>query len=208
MPSADARRKRRHRFSAERSSAPSPAGRSAATQPPPPASEVQRGVVKWFNGAKGYGFIRCQDGSEVFVHESAVILGSSDLTLAKGREVEFELRLGSRGRQAYSVVVLRDVAMPEEGDAVSASAQATPQAGQARPRQPQAAVQPMPRTDSSPGDTIAAAAAAVAEPEPAVVPAAPREPLVDYSKRMPAAWSRRSNTFVYTYTIYGRRGNQ
>jgi hypothetical protein len=66
----------------------------------------------------------------------------------------------------------------------------------------------MPRTDSSPGDTIVAAAAAVAEAEPAVVPATPREPLVDYSKRMPAAWSRRSNTFVYTYTIYGRRGNQ
>ncbi len=63
-------------------------------------------MIKWFNHGKSYGFIHCEDGSEVFVHESAVILGSSELTLAKGRQVEFEVRDTPKGQQAFSVVVV------------------------------------------------------------------------------------------------------
>mgnify|MGYP005849692619 CR=1 FL=1 len=67
---------------------------------------LECGEVKWFSQKKGYGFIQCPDGSEVFVHESAVILGSNDLPLARGRHVEFEVRTTPRGKQAFSVVVL------------------------------------------------------------------------------------------------------
>lgn len=102
------RRSRRRRRSRPRSLV-----RAVAAPEPTSAPEVQRGVVKWFNRSKGYGFIHCQDGSEVFVHESAVILGTNNLPLAKGRAVEFELREGPRGNQAYSVVVLGDAAKTE-----------------------------------------------------------------------------------------------
>lgn len=107
VPQTDARRGRRRR---SRSSRPS----DSDGQPNPgPSGNVQRGVIKWFNRGKGYGFIRCQDGTDVFVHESAAILGTNDAPLAKGREVEFELRQTSRGSQAFSVVVLGESAAAE-----------------------------------------------------------------------------------------------
>lgn len=63
------------------------------------------GVVKWFNDAKGYGFIEREGGEDVFVHYSA-ILGDGFKTLAEGQQVEFELTDTPRGPQASAVVRL------------------------------------------------------------------------------------------------------
>lgn len=61
------------------------------------------GTVKWFNEAKGYGFISPADGSkDVFVHFSA-IQGDGFKTLAEGQSVEFEVEDGPKGPQASNV---------------------------------------------------------------------------------------------------------
>jgi CspA family cold shock protein len=61
------------------------------------------GTVKWFNEAKGFGFIAPSDGSaDVFVHFSA-IQGDGFKTLAEGQTVEFELEQGPKGLQAAKV---------------------------------------------------------------------------------------------------------
>ena len=61
------------------------------------------GRVKWFNDAKGYGFIEQPDGGEdVFVHFSAITMDGFK-TLAEGEEVEFELRQTDKGLQAANV---------------------------------------------------------------------------------------------------------
>jgi len=66
----------------------------------------ERGIVKWFNEQKGYGFItRDNGGSEVFVHFSAV-QGNGYRTLEEGQEVEFEVTQGHKGLQAREVVKL------------------------------------------------------------------------------------------------------
>lgn len=64
-----------------------------------------RGKVKWFNDAKGYGFIEQEGGDDVFVHFSA-IQSDGFKTLAEGQEVEFELLSGDRGTHAGNVVKL------------------------------------------------------------------------------------------------------
>ncbi len=63
---------------------------------------MARGKVKWFNDAKGYGFIEQEDGEDVFVHFS-VILMDGFKTLAEGQEVEFEIELGNKGLHAANV---------------------------------------------------------------------------------------------------------
>ncbi len=63
----------------------------------------ERGLVKWFNAAKGYGFIQRSSGEDVFVHYSA-IQTSGYRTLDNGAEVEFELKEGPKGLQAENVV--------------------------------------------------------------------------------------------------------
>jgi CspA family cold shock protein len=63
------------------------------------------GTVKWFNDAKGFGFITPSDGSkDVFVHFSA-ITGDGFKTLAEGANVEFEVEQGPKGPQAQNVRV-------------------------------------------------------------------------------------------------------
>ena len=62
-----------------------------------------KGTVKWFNDAKGYGFITQTSGDDVFVHFSA-ILGDGFRTLAEGEEVEFDLQQTDRGLQAAKVI--------------------------------------------------------------------------------------------------------
>jgi cold shock protein len=63
----------------------------------------ERGVVKWFNGAKGYGFIQRSSGEDVFVHFSA-IQDSGYRTLNEGEAVEFECQQGPKGLSAANVV--------------------------------------------------------------------------------------------------------
>ena len=60
------------------------------------------GKVKWFNNAKGYGFIERDGGSDVFVHFSAV-QGNGFRTLEEGQAVEFEIVDGPKGPQAGNV---------------------------------------------------------------------------------------------------------
>ena len=64
-----------------------------------------RGVVKWFNDSKGFGFITSPSGEDVFVHYSA-ITGEGFKTLAEGQEVEFEMQTGPKGLQAQNVTKL------------------------------------------------------------------------------------------------------
>jgi len=58
--------------------------------------------VKWFNDAKGYGFIAREDGPDVFVHYTA-IQGEGFKSLAEGQQVEFEIVEGPKGLQASNV---------------------------------------------------------------------------------------------------------
>ena len=63
---------------------------------------MSKGTVKWFNDAKGYGFISHSEGEDVFVHFSAIV-GDGFRTLSEGDQVEFELAQGDRGAQAANV---------------------------------------------------------------------------------------------------------
>jgi CspA family cold shock protein len=64
---------------------------------------VNTGTVKWFNDAKGFGFITPSDGSkDVFVHHSAV-QGSGFKSLTEGQQVKFELEQGPKGPSATNV---------------------------------------------------------------------------------------------------------
>ncbi len=60
------------------------------------------GKVKWFNNAKGYGFIEQPGESDIFVHYSA-IQGDGFKTLEQGQDVEFEVTQGPKGPQAENV---------------------------------------------------------------------------------------------------------
>jgi len=64
---------------------------------------MANGKVKWFNNAKGYGFIEKEDGGDVFVHYSA-IQGEGYKTLNEGEKVEFEISQGEKGPQAVNVL--------------------------------------------------------------------------------------------------------
>ena len=64
---------------------------------------TMKGKVKWFNAAKGYGFIGREDGTDVFVHYSA-IQDEGYKSLQENDEVEFEIEQGPKGPQAARVV--------------------------------------------------------------------------------------------------------
>jgi CspA family cold shock protein len=68
------------------------------------------GKVKWFQNAKGYGFIERNDGPDVFVHYTAII-GEGYKTLSEDDVVEFEIVQGTKGPQAANVVV-RSITLP------------------------------------------------------------------------------------------------
>lgn len=63
------------------------------------------GEVKWFNNTKGYGFIRKEDGSDIFVHFSAIQCDGYK-TLEQGQRVSFEVGSGPKGPQAEKVAKL------------------------------------------------------------------------------------------------------
>ena len=62
-----------------------------------------KGTVKWFNNAKGFGFIGRDDGPDVFVHYSALV-AEGYKSLQEGDNVEFEIVEGQKGPQAANVV--------------------------------------------------------------------------------------------------------
>jgi CspA family cold shock protein len=66
---------------------------------------MPKGRIKWFNDAKGYGFIETSDGEDVFVHFSSISMDGFK-TLAEGQEVEFEVRQTEKGLQAANVVTV------------------------------------------------------------------------------------------------------
>ena len=63
---------------------------------------MTQGTVKWFNDAKGYGFITPEDGKDVFVHHSS-IQGEGYKSLQEGQKVEFDIEKGPKGDQATNV---------------------------------------------------------------------------------------------------------
>ena len=63
---------------------------------------MEKGTVKWFNGAKGYGFISRNGGEDVFVHFKA-IAGEGYKTLNEGDKVQFDVEKGPKGLQAANV---------------------------------------------------------------------------------------------------------
>ena len=69
----------------------------------------EKGTVKWFNAAKGYGFIQRSSGDDVFVHFSA-IQANGYRTLDEGSEVEFEVKQGPKGVQVENVARVRTYA--------------------------------------------------------------------------------------------------
>jgi CxxC-x17-CxxC domain-containing protein len=76
--------------------------RGHEARPAPSGGAHGQGTVKWFNEAKGFGFIQDDSGGELFVHFSAV-RGDGFRTLAEGQRVEFDVVMGPKGRQAANV---------------------------------------------------------------------------------------------------------
>jgi CspA family cold shock protein len=79
---------------------------------------INNGTVKWFNEAKGYGFIKREDGPDLFVHYTN-IAGSGFRTLKEEDRVEFEVSEGPKGLQAINVskidaaIAVEDIAVEE-----------------------------------------------------------------------------------------------
>ncbi len=63
---------------------------------------MAKGVVKWFNDSKGFGFIEQENGEDVFVHFSSIV-GDGFKTLKEGQEVSFDVVQGNKGLQAANV---------------------------------------------------------------------------------------------------------
>ena len=67
---------------------------------------MPQGKVKWFNDAKGFGFIAQDEGKDVFVHHTAIV-AEGFRSLAEGDDVEFEITNGPKGLAATNVRKLR-----------------------------------------------------------------------------------------------------
>jgi len=84
-------------------------------------SGTTKGVVKWFNNAKGFGFIQHTDGKDVFVHYS-VIVQDGYKSLKDGEEVEYEIKAGAKGYSATRVSRVGGAASAENSSTASAEA--------------------------------------------------------------------------------------
>jgi len=62
---------------------------------------MTKGKVKWYNASKGYGFIKAEDGKDIFVHRTG--LDSSNTRLEPEQDVEFETKAGEKGLVAFNV---------------------------------------------------------------------------------------------------------
>ena len=75
----------------------------------------ETGQVKWFSAPKGYGFITRSDGQDIFVHHSS-IMTDGFRNLKEGDEVEFEIKEGPKGLQAYNVTARGEEATEESSE--------------------------------------------------------------------------------------------
>lgn len=66
---------------------------------------MSQGTVKWFNDTKGFGFIRAEDGADVFVHHTE-IRAEGFRTLKEGQQVEYDLAAGPKGPKATNVRIV------------------------------------------------------------------------------------------------------
>lgn len=64
---------------------------------------MEKGIVKWFNAQKGFGFISREDGSDIFVHYTAISMDGFK-TLDEGIQVQFDVVEGQKGPQASNVL--------------------------------------------------------------------------------------------------------
>jgi CspA family cold shock protein len=65
---------------------------------------MEKGTVKWFNGAKGFGFIQRESGEDVFVHYRSIV-GEGYKNLNEGDKVQFEVERGPKGLSATNVSI-------------------------------------------------------------------------------------------------------
>jgi len=65
-----------------------------------------KGVVKWFNDSRGYGFAEGEDGTDYFVHFTEIQSGDSFKSLKEGDEVEFTGSMGAKGKAAMKVYIV------------------------------------------------------------------------------------------------------
>lgn len=85
------------------------------------SNDTVKGVVKWFNDAKGFGFIQHTDGKDVFVHFST-IAAEGFKTLKDGEEVEYEFHEGPKGLQATKVLRVNPPAEQEQAESTDDTA--------------------------------------------------------------------------------------
>ena len=72
-----------------------------------------KGIVKWFNNKRGYGFITTDEGKDVFVHFSGIKSDRKYRMLSEGQKVEFDVVKGEKGDQAANVVAKTPLQKPE-----------------------------------------------------------------------------------------------
>ena len=75
---------------------------------------MNKGIVKWFNSQKGYGFITMEDGTDIFVHYSGIISEQKFKSSEEGQTVEFKITDGEKGKQAVNVSVVANDDVIEE----------------------------------------------------------------------------------------------
>jgi CspA family cold shock protein len=75
---------------------------------------AHRGVVKWFDDIKGYGYIQSESGQEVFVHFSEIVQQKGFKSLSPGMVVEFEMLGGEKGPKAMNVIKIPDYGRNEK----------------------------------------------------------------------------------------------